>query len=247
MNKTNVLLTTVLSVALVPGTAGMAEAAIIQAIDPLSTAQTTTRNSASGTSNTNLSVGGTIFGSSINRRVSLTKQGGTGEGEAKIPTTNFGAGIEVNNNSGVNSSVTIRYSSTPTNLTFAPVDLTVGGLADRVSLGIILNEVGGTATTNFSVAINGVTFSQALGFKDSTDPVLPLDFLFSSFVGVDPTQVTSFSVVLDPPVNGDIAVAFLGVGNAMTPPTTPEPATMLGLLAVVGATATMRKKNKQVK
>ncbi|GFE69903.1 PEP-CTERM sorting domain-containing protein [Chroococcus sp. FPU101] len=244
MNKKNVLLTTVLSAALLPTAAGLAEAAIIQTIDPLSTAQTTRRTQPNGTATTSASVPGTIFSAgNITRRLSVTKQGGRGLGETIIPTTNFGAGIEVNNISGVNSLVTISYGNPAANPTFAPVDLTVGGLADRVSLGIILNEVGGTAVTPFSVTINGITVSKSLGFKDSTDPVLPLDFLFSDFTAINsafnPTAVTSFKLVLDPPANGDIAISFLGVGNAMT---TPEPTALLGLLAVAGATATMRKK-----
>lgn len=253
MNKRNVLLTTVLSVALVPGAAGIAEAAIVQAIDPLSATQSVTRNANSGTTNNDLAVSGTIFGNNITRRLSLLKQSGNGPGAVNIPTANFGPGLDFSNNAGVNSRLTVQYRGTLPGQKFAPVDLTVGGLADRVSLGIILNDVPLNAATTFSVTLGSGTstpvtqnITSNIDYDDPTNP-LPIEFLFSSFAGINPAAINTFSIIIDPPANGDVSLTFLGVGNDAPLATTPEPATMLGLLAVAGAASVFRKKNAQAK
>lgn len=258
MNKKNVLLTTVLSVTLVPVTAGMAEAAIVQSIDPLSAAQTVTRNQQSGTTTNNLAnLTGTIFSSNllntnITRRLSLQKQGGVGPGTANIPTVNFGAGLDFSNNAGVNSKLTVQYRGTLASGKFNPIDFTVGGLADRVSLGIILNDVALGQSTQFSVTLgsgsNIVTQSilSNVDYNDANNP-LPIEFLFSSFAGINPAAINTFSIMIDPPENGDVSLKFLGVGDDKPFTTTPEPAAMLGLLAVAGAASTFRKKNAQAK
>lgn len=255
MNKKNVLLTTVLSAGLVPMAAGMAEAAIVQAIDPLTATQTVTRTQGSGTTVSNLAnLPGTILSNNplntnVTRRLSLLKQSGVGPGTANIPTANFGPGLDFSNNAGVNSRLTLEYRGTLAGGRFRPVDFTVGGLADRITLGIILNDVALGENTNFSVTLGSgtSTFTKAfLSNVDYSNPnnPLPIDFLFSDFTGINAAAINSFSITIDPPANGDVSLKFLGVGNAMT---TPEPTALLGLLAVAGATVTMRKKQLQSK
>lgn len=254
MNHKNILLTTALSAALVPLAAGVAEAAIIQAIDPLTSPQTVIRTQPSGTTVNNLArLPGTIFANNvlntnITRRVSLQKQGGRGPGEADIPTANFGPGLDFSNNAGVNSKLTVDYRGTLAGGKFRPVDFTVGGLADRVSLGIILNDVALGQSTNFSVTLGSgtttvtKTFSSDIDYDNPNRP-LPIDFLFSDFTGINATQINAFSIMIDPPANGDVSLKFLGVGDNRVP-STPEPTAMLGLLAVAGAATAMRNKKR---
>ncbi|PSF37462.1 hypothetical protein C7H19_09840 [Aphanothece hegewaldii CCALA 016] len=250
MNQKNVLLSTVLSMPLVFGATEIAQAAIVQAIDPLTAVQTVTRNANTpGPTNNDLNVsGGTIFGNNITRRLSMLKQSGTGPGGAEIPTANFGAGLDYSNNAGVNSKLTVAYRGTLPSAKFAPIDLTVGGLADRVALGVILNDVALGQSTTFSVTLGSGTtvvtknISSNVDFDDPLNP-LPIEFLFSTFTGVNPAAINTFSIMIDPPANGDVSLKFLGVANNQPYPVVPEPASILGLLAVAGAASTVRKKN----
>jgi len=173
----------------------------------------------------------TVFGT-IDRNLDLTVQNNpvTPIIQGNIPLSGSGnPGLSFSNGDGTDGLLTLSYDIT------SPTDFTQGG-ADRISIGLVSSDLFGAAIT---VILNGV--DETVGPLDVAPPTQVLDFLFSSFAGVDLTAIDSFSIILDPIEAGDMSISVLETrGNT----TTPEPSTILGLLAV-GLTGRVLRKAKK--
>ncbi len=124
--------------------------------------------------------------------------------------------------------------------TFDAVDFTVGG-ANHFIFKIMTND---HEENLIALTINGITKT----VENPDLPVLPFDsnnveikLPFSEFDQVDFTQVTSLALKLDAVSEGDMAVSMFATGGNTS---TPEPATMLGLLAVGALGFASRRRQK---
>lgn len=254
MNPTKTVITTVLATALVPWIASDAQSAIVRAIDPLSTVQSVGRQTPGTTTNNKPNLSGTIFSNNalntnITRRIILQQTSGQGQSLFVIPDPNLGAGISFSNNTNVNTAATIQYRGTLSGGKFSPVDLTVGGLADRVTVGIILNDLPLGQSTTFRLTLGSGTTTSTntvvfnLDYNKPNRP-FPVEFPFDTFTGIVPTAINSFSLAIDPPANGDVGIKILGVSDAARIQTTPEPTTILGLLTVAGIASTLGRNHR---
>jgi hypothetical protein len=172
-----------------------------------------------------------LFGA-IDRSLDLTVENSpvTPVIQGNIPLSGSGnPGLSFSNGDDTNGLLTLSYDIA------SPTDFTQGG-ADRISIGFISSDLVGAAIT---VSLNGV--NETVGPLDVAPPTQVLDFLFSSFDGIDPTAINSFSIVLDPIEAGDMSINVLETRDNTT---TPEPSTILGLLAV-GLTGRFLRKAKK--
>jgi hypothetical protein len=225
------LLVSAVSLSLIPTAA--VNALTINTIDNL----TTTQSASDSTSlSTTVDIGAgssTIFPSTLDRTLDLTIQNAPATAiiQGNVPLPGSGnPGLSFSNGDGTDGLLTLTYGIT------TPTDFTQGG-ADRISIGLVSSDLIGASVT---VILNGV--SETISFLPVAPPEQVLDFLFSSFAGVDPILITDFAIIVDPVLEGDISVTILETRGNTT--ATPEPATVLGLLAV-GLTGRVLRKAKK--
>lgn len=259
MNKKDVLLTTVLSVALVPVTASMAEAALmaVTTMDDFTVTQQVSKMGPGALTPSTLNISSPLFGATTQRRITGSLTGGTGTVTVDV-NQSFLGGFSTANGPGVSSRITTTYSTPPSNTVInPPVDFTQG-TADRILLDILFNDFTMDVVLNvrdndgtngkFTLTTPGSIFSPTL-----------YSALYSGFTatggttaGIDFTQIRRFSFETNS-VSGvpaaDISFGLVATAKEIPDPPqdTPEPTTMLGLLAVAGAASAFRKKNAQAK
>ena len=224
------LLVSAVSLGLIPSAA--VSALTINVIDDLTTTQAVIYPTPL-TSTVPLSSGDSTILGTIDRTLDLTVQNDpvTPIIQGNVPLPGSGdPGLSFSSGDGTDGLLTLSYALT------GPTDFTQGG-ADRISIGLVSSDLVGAAVT---VILNGVP--ETISPLPVAPPELVLDFLFSSFAGVDPTAITSFSILLDPIEAGDMSVTILETRDNTT--STPEPATFLGLLAV-GLTGRVLRKAKK--
>ncbi|PSF35732.1 hypothetical protein C7H19_15985 [Aphanothece hegewaldii CCALA 016] len=230
MKTLKALASVAIATTIVPLVAGVAEAALIKTVDPLTDFQTVNQATTPNT----VGITSQLLGS-VNRTISVS-------GVKSPPSSPFPINAQVDvaggflsfaTGTGTNGITTINYG------TFAATDFTMGG-ADSIMLGLVSADLAGT---NVTVTLNGIP--KTLGpFGTVPPPVGPLVFDFDDFAGLDETAVTSFSVTIDPPTAGDVTIDVIGTSGPGIPPTTPEPTTMLGLLAVAAFGSSALKKKQ---
>ncbi|GFE70001.1 PEP-CTERM sorting domain-containing protein [Chroococcus sp. FPU101] len=231
MKTLKTLASVAIAATIVPLVAGVAEAALIKTIDPLSNFQLADQTAVTSTGISSQLLGGV----SRSLDVDAVKQPSTSPFPLSSQVAIAGGELAFSNGVGTNGIVTVDYG------TFAPVDFTMGG-ADSIIVGLTSADLAGTT---IKVTINGISVTQ--GPVGVAPPVMDLEFDFDAFTGLDETAVTSFNIMIDPVTAGDVTINLLGTSGTPTPPTTPEPATMLGLLAVAGFGASaLKKKNAKL-
>ena len=230
------LLISAVSLSLIPAAA--VNALTINTIDDLTTSQQTIftlGDSLPKSTTVPLSVGDSSILGTIDRTLKIDAQNSpiTPIIQGDIPLPLGGApGLSFSNGNGTDGRLDLDYDID----VLSPVNFTQGG-ADRISIGLISSDIAGAAV---SVRLNGVT--ETISPLPIAPPEQVLDFLFSSFAGVDPTLITDFAIIIDPVLEGDISVTILETRGNTT--ATPEPATVLGLLAV-GLTGRVLRKAKK--
>lgn len=158
--------------------------------------------------------------------------------QGDIPLPGSGdPGLSFSNGNGTDGRLDLTYDI------LSPTNFAAGG-ADRISIALVSSDLDDASVT---VRLNGVaeTVSNLPVINPPSDPSLILDFLFSSFLANDPsfdaTAITDFAIILDPVLEGDMSINVLETRDNTT---TPEPATVLGLLAV-GLTGRVLRKAKK--
>jgi hypothetical protein len=208
-------------------------ATVISAVDPLTQSQQSTLIAGTLTPAPNVLVNGGLL-SGTTRTLTLEVIADNGNfSVARVPASGLTPGFSLSNDVEQNTDAILDYG------TFDPINFTVNG-ADRFLVNVTSNDLVTNAAT---LIVNGVTFSG----NPPVAPNLPatLELPFSAFPGVDFTQVTSLVLELNPFNEGDMALSFFAVGADIQPPTgTPEPTTMLGLLAVGAMGFASRRRQK---
>lgn len=227
-----------------PLMASQASAAILTAkvLDPLTNVQGVS-TSTTGDSPTNgpLSITGD-FGA-VGRTLTLTNvtAGGANFADLSVPISPTIPGIAFSNGVGVDSVANILYSFA------SPIDLAMGmGMVsnpDRFTLDLRSADFGG----NIGLSINGgaTVFKPFSGGNSGSNPSDDqfIDFFFSELTGEN--AVTSLAIIIDPDnVETDVSVQFIGTRGEMDVPSTPEPATLLGL-AVFGAAGFVSRRRQK--
>jgi hypothetical protein len=225
------LLVSAVSLSLIPSAA--VSALTINTIDDLTTSQQTIftlGDSLPKSTTVPLSVGDSSILGTIDRTLKIDAQNSpiTPIIQGDIPLPLSGApGLSFSNGNGTDGRLDLDYDI------LSPTNFAIGG-ADRISIGLVSSDIAGAAV---SVRLNGVI--ETIGPLPVAPPEQVLDFLFSSFASVDPTAITDFAIILDPIESGEMSINTLETRTA-----TPEPATVLGLLAV-GLTGRVLRKAKK--
>ena len=230
------LLVSAVSLGLIPSAA--VNALTINTIDDLTTTQQTIFISGDDpnlpkSTTVALSPGDSTILGNIGRTLTIeaTNAPATPIIQGDIPLPGSGdPGLSFSNGNGTDGRLDLTYDI------LSPTNFAVGG-ADRISIGLVSSDIAGAAV---SVRLNGVT--ETISPLPIAPPEQVLDFLFSSFAGVDPILITDFAIIVDPVLEGDISVTILETRGNTT--ATPEPATVLGLLAV-GLTGRVLRKAKK--
>lgn len=221
---------------------------VVQTIDPFDVDQNVANVGASIGPN-GVVINSTLLGNNVTRTISGNiTLGSTAGGSVTVDVNQSQASaFAVSNGPGRRSNISTVY----TNLT-TPVDFTVSGVADRIMLSIVENDTPMTIRFNFTDA-DGTT-----GFLTTTSPGTAgtpaiQSILYSSATssggttpGLNFANITAFSFETNANLNNssDIIMDFVSVGREM-PASTPEPATILGLLAFAGlGGSTLKKKEK---
>lgn len=208
-------------------------ATVISAVDPLNQTQQASLIGGSLTPAPNVVVSGGLL-SGVTRSLTLEIIQDNGNfSVARVPASGSTPGFSLSNDVEQNTDAILDYG------TFAPINFTVSG-ADRFLVNVTSNDL---ITNVATLTVNGVTFSG----NPPVAPNLPatIELPFSAFPGVDFTQVTSLLLELNPFNEGDMALNLFAVGADVVPPTgTPEPTTMLGLLAVGAMGFASRRRQK---
>lgn len=228
MKTLKILASVAIATSIVPLVTEVAEAALIKTIDPLTDFQLADQTAVTSTNITSQLLGGVTR--SID--VDAVKQPPNSPFPLNSSAAIAGGNLAFSNGVDTNGIVTVDYGS------FGPVDFTMGG-ADSIIIGLTSADLAGTA---IKVTINGISVTQ--GPLGVAPPVMDLEFDFDAFAGLDETAVTSFRIMVDPVTAGDVTINLLGTSGTTPPPPTPEPATMLGLLAVAGFGASTLKKKQ---
>jgi hypothetical protein len=235
MKTWQTLSVTALTATLIPLIAGNAHAAnftTVNTIDPFTTSQSETGNSGDFVflSSTE-SISGSFLGGGTDRTFGYEFLSGTG---TSTVTTGSGS-FQILNGAGIGSNTNITYNG------FSSPNLSSGG-ADRFLFTVNNATVGGTIT----LTLGGGSLSSAEAFSVSyaaTGTPIHLGILFSEF-GPSLSGLTDF--VVDIESTGTVSFGpIVTAREGVTPPPvgTPEPATVLGLLAV-GILGTMLKQTK---
>jgi hypothetical protein len=228
-----------LTVGILAASVGQAQAISI-ILDDFSTSSinTSTRTSNFGVNNSNLSTSNTT-GSGIlgNRFTSVRATHGNTGTSAVLRTQGCsnisGQCMSYSAASGVRGPFSLKYD-------FSSTDLTAGGSNDVIRLGLAAADFSTTLSTTVKDALNN-TFT----FAPTTTPTLisslnPIDLAFSSFTGIDFSQVTSVEFAFAVPSNAtDIEFKFLSIEDTTS---VPEPVTILGTLLAGGIGVAMKKK-----
>ena len=228
------LLISAVSLSLIPTAA--VNALTINTIDDLTTSQQTIftlGDSLPKSTTVPLSVGDSSILGTIDRTLKIDAENSpqTPIIQGDIPLPLSGApGLSFSNGNGTDGRLDLDYDI------LSPTNFAIGG-ADRISIGLVSSDIADAAV---SVRLNGVV--ETISLLPIAPPEQVLDFLFSSFAGVDPTLITDFAIIIDPQLEGDISVTILETRGNTT--ATPEPATVLGLLAV-GLTGRVLRKAKK--
>ena len=220
------LLVSAVSLSLIPSAA--VNALTISVIDDLTTTQAA--DSTTLLSTLPLSPGDSTILGTIDRTLDLLVENTpvTPIIQGNIPLPGSGdPGLSFSNGNGTNGRLELTYDI------LSSTNFAVGG-ADRISIGLVSSDIAGAAV---SVRLNGVI--ETISPLPVAPPEQVLDFLFSSFASVDPTAITDFAIILDPIESGEMSINTLETRTA-----TPEPATVLGLLAV-GLTGRVLRKAKK--
>lgn len=259
MNKKNVLLTTILSVALVPGTADMAEAALmaVTTIDDFTVTQQVSKTGMGALTASSLNISSPLFGATTRRRITGNLTGGTGTVTVDV-NQSFLGGFSTANGPGVSSKITTTYSTPPSSTTITPLVDFTQGTADRILIDILFNDF--TMDVVLNVRDNdGTTGKFTLITPGSINTPTFYSALYSGFTatggstaGIDFTQISRFSFETNsrPGVPAaDISFGLVATAKEIPDPPqdTPEPTTMLGLLAVAGAASAFRRKEYEAK
>lgn len=210
-------------------------------LDSFNVTQTVNTSSVTTNSNTVNDVGNSFVGD--RRTVTIQQTGQT------IGGAGFQVGINspqpslfnLIDNTGAQGNVMVEYFGATGTAPFAPVDFTDGGMSNAFGFDVLGNPAGlyDAIVTVRSVGGSNVTRTADLGGGESF-------FNFSNFTGVNFTQVeyVKFQFNGVPGVNFTLNLLETAP-DPLDPPdppaTTPEPATIFGLLAVAGA-GFMRKK-----
>lgn len=227
-------------------------ASIVNLVDPLIDVQEAYINMPEGVSqnpaNPDVTVSGGLL-NGVDRRMMLLQvdivEENNGNGSnSQVPVSNVvNDGFSLSNDVMAASDATLNYGTSgspePGDFTpgFTPVDFTVGG-ADTFTLEVIRND---HSENEVQLTVNGFEVSRLPGVIPLGGSPVQLKLPFSDFIGVDFTQVTSLALELNAVSEGDIAVReFATSGNTSTP----EPATMLGLLAVGALGFASRRRQK---
>jgi hypothetical protein len=230
------LLVSAVSLSLIPAAA--VNALTINTIDDLTTSQQaifTMGDMLPLSTAVPLSAGDSAILGTINRTLTISADNDplTPIIQGNIPLPLGGApGLSFSNGNGTDGRLDLEYDIDP----ISPVNFAQGG-ADRISIGLISSDLADAAV---SVRLNGVI--ETISLLPTAPPEQVLNFLFSSFAGVDPTMIIDFAIILDPVLEGDISINILETRDNTT--STPEPATILGLLAV-GLTGRVLRKAKK--
>lgn len=117
----------------------------------------------------------------------------------------------------------------------APIDFTVGG-GDSFLVDIYSRDVAVGALVDVSV-------TSAAGMASATSPFslggTVLSIPFTQFVGVDFTQVTGYSVTINPDPAFDGSIRLVGVSDTDG---VPEPSGSLALLAILAGAVARRRR-----
>lgn len=238
MKTWQTLSVTALTATLIPLIAGNAHAAnftTVNTIDPFTASQSETGSGFPGDFflSPTESISGSFLGGGTDRTFGYEFLSGTGTSTV----TTGGGSFNIANGTGIGSNTNIAY------IDFSSPNLTNGG-ADR----FLFTVNNATAAGTITLTLNGGSLSSAEAFSVSyaatnTNTPIYLDILFSEF-GTSLSGLTDF--VVDIQSTGTVSFGpIVTAREGVTPPPvgTPEPATVLGLLAV-GILGTMFKQTK---
>lgn len=228
-----------LTIGILASSIGQAQAISI-VLDDFSTSSinTSTRTANSGVNNSNLSTSNTTgLGILGNRFTSVRATHGNIGTSAVLRTQGCsnisGQCMSYSAASGVRGPFSLKYNFTST-------DLTAGGSNDIIRLGLAAADFSTTLSTTVKDALNN-----SFTLTPTLTPTLvtglnPIDLAFSSFTGIDFSQVTSVTFAFAVPSNAtDIEFKFLSIEDSTA---VPEPLTILGTLIAGGIGVAMKKK-----
>lgn len=201
-------------------------------------AQTQQGNVATGAN----AVGGT-------RAMVLNRTSGEGVATALVNNVSFPGALALNSDVGTNANLRIIWdggaNNTLDNPGFAPVDLTDGGLSDRIRLGILSADLG------FSMVLRAYSTVASAYYEWNFNPAAGastqnLFFAGASLVGAPAglNSIRAVELLITTPTAGDIAIDFIeSFGNPPDDNGVPEPATFVLAGAGLAAVGLLRRKS----
>jgi hypothetical protein len=170
------------------------------------------------------------------------------EGEATVRTDingnmSIGSGtndFRHNNEAEVNSVANLVYNAGGVGLGNGS-GINLLDLGDHVSLEVDVESV--DLKANLEVALTDMTGNISSVSQDDLS-VGTVDFQFTDFTGIDLTSITEISLKSTSVDSADLVLDSLRIDGKNPPPTTPEPATVFGLLLSFLGCSALSKKSK---
>ena len=175
------------------------------------------------------------------RDVRVTKSGGSGGSHAvDINNGAYPSVLADSLESGVlgytkviwdsNSNGTIEYTA-------GPVDLTAGGINSFIQLRVLSNDIPGTVILNFGDGTTSKDYTFSLPWYPTVFPTV-VNIPFTSWVGVDFTQIRGGGLTLNLLGDEDLRLDFIAADGSSVP----EPSTFLLLGVGLGGLALLRRR-----
>ncbi len=179
------------------------------------------------------------------RYLNVNKTEGTGGSYAvDINNTAYPGIMASSLESGVNGSASVIWDGNGTGIIdyqMAPVDLTEGGLNNVIDIRIINNDKPGQITLNFGNGTANSDYTFTLPDYNYTYP-LNLSIPFTSWTGVDFSNITGAGMFLDLLASEDLRIDYISA-NSTAP--VPEPSTLLLLGAGIAGIGLMKRRSKK--
>jgi hypothetical protein len=203
----------------------------VGALDPLTESQVLSSTTVGSVSAASIAGSSTLL-PSFNRTLGLDVTTSIGLPASTGVPIGGTAGFFADNGTGATSVAALGY-------TFAPTDIFTGNTTGGIGLEVISADLGIELTVTATSASDTVSVPFTIPTAVSTPQFVV--FNFSEFAGVDFTQLTALSISVTGPTASDASIRTFSVVVPSNVPGTPEPGTILGILAVAGAGALSRR------